>query len=60
LIGKNVLMTAQKGLGNNPLNPNNVKEGVMKDPFKQQGAFSWCELVTTDASAAKDFIPKGW
>jgi hypothetical protein len=48
-------MTAQKDLGNSPLNPNNIKEGVMKDVFKQQGAFSWCELVTTDASAAKDF-----
>ncbi len=27
----------------------------MKDVFKQQGAFSWCELMTTNASAAKDF-----
>ena len=26
----------------------------MKDVFKQQGAFSWCELMTTDSKAAKD------
>ena len=34
----------------------------MKDAFKQQGAFSWCELVTTDAKAANDFYSRllGW
>ena len=34
----------------------------MKDAFKQHGAFSWCELVTTDAQAAKDFYSQllGW
>ena len=34
----------------------------MKDVFKQQGAFSWCELVTTDAKAAKEFYSRllGW
>jgi predicted enzyme related to lactoylglutathione lyase len=34
----------------------------MADPFKQQGAFSWCELMTTDPAAAKDFYVRlfGW
>ena len=34
----------------------------MNDPFKQHGAFSWCELMTPDVSAAKDFYGKlfGW
>lgn len=34
----------------------------MADPFKQHGAFSWCELMTTDAEAAKAFYTKlfGW
>lgn len=34
----------------------------MSDPFKQHGAFSWCELMTTDVEAAKAFYTKlfGW
>jgi predicted enzyme related to lactoylglutathione lyase len=34
----------------------------MKDPFKQQGAFSWFELMTTDVDVAKKFYtnPFGW
>jgi predicted enzyme related to lactoylglutathione lyase len=34
----------------------------MNDPFKQHGTFSWCELMTTDAAAAKDFYTRlfGW
>jgi len=34
----------------------------MSDPFKQHGAFSWCELLTPDVAAAKDFYGKlfGW
>ena len=30
--------------------------------FKQQGAFSWCELTTTDTAAAKQFYSQllGW
>jgi len=34
----------------------------MDEQFKQHGAFSWCELMTTDAEAAKDFYTKlfGW
>ena len=34
----------------------------MKDPFKQHGAFSWFELMTTDTESAKDFYSKlfGW
>jgi predicted enzyme related to lactoylglutathione lyase len=34
----------------------------MNDPFKQHGAFGWCELMTTDASAAKQFYGRlfGW
>ena len=34
----------------------------MKDPFKQQGAFSWFELMTTDVDAAKKFYSElfGW
>ena len=34
----------------------------MKDPFKQHGAFSWFELMTTDTEGAKDFYSKlfGW
>ncbi len=27
----------------------------MKDPFKQHGAFSWFELITTDVARAKKF-----
>lgn len=27
----------------------------MGEQFKQHGAFSWCELVTTDMEAAKAF-----
>ncbi|NET30965.1 MAG: VOC family protein [Cyanothece sp. SIO1E1] len=32
------------------------------NPFKQHGAFSWCELMTTDTSAAKEFYSQlfGW
>ncbi|HLP97788.1 MAG TPA: VOC family protein [Sideroxyarcus sp.] len=34
----------------------------MDEQFQQHGAFSWCELVTTDAEAAKAFYAKlfGW
>ncbi|NEP18865.1 MAG: VOC family protein [Leptolyngbya sp. SIO4C1] len=34
----------------------------MVNPFKQQGAFSWCELMTTDTAAAKNFYQQifGW
>lgn len=34
----------------------------MEDQLKQQGAFSWCELMTTDVPAAKEFYSKlfGW
>jgi predicted enzyme related to lactoylglutathione lyase len=34
----------------------------MDNPFTQQGAFSWCELMTTNAAAARDFYAKlfGW
>jgi predicted enzyme related to lactoylglutathione lyase len=34
----------------------------MTDAFKQHGAFSWCELMTTDAAAAKKFYGQlfGW
>lgn len=34
----------------------------MMDPFKQHGAFSWCELMTTDVEAAKKFYSRlfGW
>jgi uncharacterized protein len=34
----------------------------MEEQFKTHGAFSWCELMTTDAAAAKDFYTKlfGW
>ncbi|MFO1204829.1 MAG: VOC family protein [Burkholderiales bacterium] len=34
----------------------------MNDPFKQQGAFSWCELMTPDVDAAKRFYGQlfGW
>lgn len=34
----------------------------MDEQFKQQGAFSWCELMTTDVDAAKAFYTKlfGW
>ncbi len=34
----------------------------MKDPFKQQGAFSWFELMTTDTDGAKTFYSNlfGW
>ncbi|VEP16542.1 Glyoxalase family protein [Hyella patelloides LEGE 07179] len=32
------------------------------NPFQQQGAFSWCELMTSDIGAAKDFYQQlfGW
>ena len=34
----------------------------MKDPFKQHGAFSWFELMTTDIDGAKEFYSNlfGW
>jgi predicted enzyme related to lactoylglutathione lyase len=34
----------------------------MKDPFKQHGAFSWSELMTTDVDGAKKFYAElfGW
>lgn len=34
----------------------------MNNPFTQHGAFSWCELMTTDVEAAKAFYTKlfGW
>jgi predicted enzyme related to lactoylglutathione lyase len=34
----------------------------MTNPFQQHGAFSWCELMTTDVASAKDFYGKlfGW
>lgn len=34
----------------------------MDEQFKQHGAFSWCELMTTDAEKAKAFYTKlfGW
>ena len=34
----------------------------MQDRYKQQGAFSWNELMTTDVGAAKEFYTKlfGW
>jgi uncharacterized protein len=35
---------------------------IMTDISQQQGAFSWCELMTTDTAAAKDFYSQlfGW
>jgi uncharacterized protein len=34
----------------------------MTNVFQQQGAFSWCELMTTDTTAAKEFYSRlfGW
>jgi len=34
----------------------------MRDLFKRQGAFSWCELMTTDVEGAKKFYTNlfGW
>jgi len=34
----------------------------MNEQFKQHGAFSWCELMTTDVAAAKAFYTRlfGW
>lgn len=34
----------------------------MEEHFKKHGAFSWCELITTDVKAAKAFYTKlfGW
>ncbi len=34
----------------------------MEDQYKLHGAFSWCELMTTDVAAAKTFYTKlfGW
>jgi uncharacterized protein len=34
----------------------------MADISRQQGAFSWCELMTTDTTAAKEFYSQlfGW
>jgi uncharacterized protein len=35
---------------------------MMTNVFQQQGAFSWCELMTTDTTAAKEFYSRlfGW
>jgi hypothetical protein len=46
----------------NPADPLFGKENTMADPFKQHGAFSWCELMTTNPAAAKDFYSRlfGW
>lgn len=32
------------------------------NPFQQHGAFSWCELMTSDTNGAKDFYQRifGW
>lgn len=32
------------------------------DPFQQHGAFSWCELITSDVAAAREFYSQlfGW
>lgn len=32
------------------------------DPFQQHGAFSWCELITADVAAAREFYGQlfGW
>lgn len=34
----------------------------MRDPFKQHGAFSWFELITSDVDSAKNYYSKlfGW
>ncbi|WP_404788482.1 VOC family protein [Altericista sp. CCNU0014] len=34
----------------------------MDNPFQQQGAFSWCELMTTDLQGAEEFYKQlfGW
>jgi predicted enzyme related to lactoylglutathione lyase len=34
----------------------------MNNPFQQHGAFSWCELMTSDPAAAKSFYSQlfGW
>jgi uncharacterized protein len=45
------------------LNHYQNQEGkTMDGQFKQHGAFSWCELITTDVDAAKSFYTKlfGW
>lgn len=35
---------------------------MMANPWEQHGAFSWCELMTTDTEAAKTFYTQlfGW
>jgi uncharacterized protein len=35
---------------------------IPMDPFKQHGAFSWCELMTSDPEGAKSFYGQlfGW
>jgi predicted enzyme related to lactoylglutathione lyase len=40
----------------------NQEEKTMDEQFKQHGAFSWCELMTTDVEAAKVFYARlfGW
>jgi uncharacterized protein len=35
-----------------------MKEIIMDSKHKLHGAFSWCELLTTDADAAKRFYGK--
>jgi predicted enzyme related to lactoylglutathione lyase len=34
----------------------------MSEAFQRHGAFSWCELMTTDVDAARRFYPEllGW
>jgi predicted enzyme related to lactoylglutathione lyase len=38
------------------------EELFMEEQFKKHGVFSWCELMTTNPDAAKDFYTKlfGW
>jgi hypothetical protein len=40
----------------------NKTRGQAMNPFQTPGAFSWCELITTDPSAAKVFYGEifGW
>ena len=43
-------------------NTHNPEVTKMDEQFKQHGAFSWCELMTTDLAAAKNFYTQlfGW
>ena len=40
----------------------NERKDDMNEAFKTHGAFSWCELMTTDVAAAKEFYSAlfGW